>query len=60
MQLLGKHYFDTENEQEQEAVMNEAEDMYAEENLDALTEILFDTAQWPLLSALCTDPAEKN
>lgn len=33
---------------------------HLEENLDALTEILFDSAEWPLLSALCTDPAEKN
>ena len=33
---------------------------HLEENLDALTEILFDTAEWPLLSALCTDPTEKN
>ena len=33
---------------------------HLEENLDALTEILFDSAEWPLLSALCTDPDIKN
>lgn len=33
---------------------------HLEENLDALTEILFDSAEWPLLSALCTDPCVKN
>ena len=32
---------------------------HLEENLDSLTEILFDSAEWPLLSALCTKPEEK-
>ena len=33
---------------------------HLDENLDALTEILFDSAEWPLQSALCTDPGVKN